>query len=69
MNYVLDKDGNDERCYICDKPFLQYLSLLINVSEDSNSLWFAGTLLEDGKTVFIDLTKYQIIPYGNSKTT
>jgi len=67
INYVLNRDGINKRFYISDKPFLQYLALLIGIPKDSESLFFAGTLLEDGKTVFVDLTKHQIIPYVNGE--
>lgn len=67
INYVMDRDGINKRFYISDKPFLKYLALLIGISKDSESLLYAGTLLEDGKTVFVDLMKYQVIPYSNGE--
>ena len=40
---------------------MRYLSHVIGVPEDSPSLRFRGALMEDGRTIFIDLTKYEEI--------
>ena len=54
------KCGIDEySCHINDKRFLRYLSHVVGVPEDSPSLRFHGLMMEDGKTVYIDLTRYE----------
>ena len=52
-----------ERFYINAKSLLDYLAKVIGVSRQSDSLRYVGELLPDGKTVYIDLTHYEIIPY------
>lgn len=52
---------SSSRFYINAKNFLKYLSRVIGVKEDSDSLRFSGSLMEDGKTVFINLVDYQVI--------
>lgn len=54
---------NQIRYRIFAKPLLRYLAKVINVSFDSDSLWFAGALMDDGKTIFVNLKEYQVIPY------
>ena len=56
------KYGIEEHsCFINDRRFMRYLSHVIGVPEDSPSLRFRGALMEDGRTIFIDLTKYEEI--------
>lgn len=52
-----------ERFYVNAKSLLDYLAKVIGVSRQSDSLRYIGELLPDGKTVYIDLTHYEIIPY------
>lgn len=52
-----------ERFYVNAKSLLDYLAKVIGVSRQSDSLRYVGELLPDGKTVYIDLTHYEIIPY------
>jgi len=66
LNYsAVDDDA--ERCYVNAKALLQYLASVIGVAYPSDSLWFAGTMLDDGKTVFIDMSSYQTIPYDGAR--
>lgn len=53
-----------ERFYINAKSLLDYLSKIIGVDRQSESLRYYGELLPDGKTLYVDLTKYEVIPYG-----
>lgn len=54
-----------ERFYVNAKSLLDYLAKVIGVSRQSDSLRYVGELLPDGKTVYIDLTRYEVIPYEN----
>lgn len=53
-----------ERFYINAKSLLDYLSKIIGVDRQSESLRYYGELLPDGKTLYVDLTQYEVIPYG-----
>ena len=53
-----------ERFYINAKSLLDYLSKIIGVDRQSESLRYYGKLLPDGKTLYVDLTQYEVIPYG-----
>jgi hypothetical protein len=65
----LKKDGSLLMYYkINAKPLLRYFARLLGVGFDSESFWFSGILLDDGVTVYVDLKKYQIIPYDKMKT-
>ena len=56
------KCGIDEySCHINDKRFLRYLSHVVGVPVDSPSLRFRGAMMNDGRTVYIDLTSYEQI--------
>lgn len=52
-----------ERFYVNAKSLLDYLAKVIGVSRQSDSLRYVGELLPDGKTVYIDLEQYEVIPY------
>ena len=52
-----------ERFYVNAKSLLDYLAKVIGVSRQSDSLRYVGEPLPDGKTVYIDLTQYEVIPY------
>lgn len=54
---------NPKRFHINAKGLLNYLSKIIGVERDSDSLRFPGELLEGENIIYIDLTKYEIIPY------
>lgn len=60
-------EESPERCYINAKRLLDYLSRLIGVERYSESLRFYSELIEDEgsdeRLLFIDLTKYDVIPY------
>ena len=57
---VVGKKIKDKSCYVHAKRFLEYLSHVIGVPQDSPSLFFAGYPQPDG-TVFIDLNHYTVI--------
>ena len=59
---VVGKKIKDKSCYVHAKRFLEYLSHVIGVPQDSPSLFFAGYPQPDG-TVFIDLNHYTVINY------
>ena len=65
--YYKKDDGTDEenpvRCYINAKRVLDYLSRLIGVDRYSESLRFNGELIDEENVLFIDLTKFEVIPY------
>lgn len=54
-----------ERFYVNAKSLLDYLAKVIGVSRQSDSLRYVGELLPDGETVYIDLTRYEVIPHEN----
>lgn len=57
------KENTEWRYRIFSKDFVKYLASLIGVHYPSNSIWLEGILMEDGKTVQIDLSNYHVIPY------
>ena len=67
LYYSDEEDSRAETCYINAKAFLIYLSGVIGVEPDSDSLWYSGELLADGKTVYIDLREYRKIPYEGTR--
>lgn len=66
--YYSKKEQDDTesavRFYINAKRLLEYLAKVIGVS-GRESLWYSGELLEDEKTVYINLVDYRVIPYGS----
>ena len=63
-----DEAGDIDYYYINAKNLMRYLAMLIGVSFPSNSLRFGGRILEDGKTIFVDLKEYYEIPYECKQT-
>lgn len=59
--YVVDGKTDSGKYCIFAKKLLTYLALVIGVEYPSNSLWFSGQLLDDKKTVFVDLSTYRVI--------
>lgn len=67
LYYSDEEDNRAQTCYINAKAFLIYLSGVIGVEPGSDSLWYSGKLLADGKTVYIDLREYRKIPYEGTR--
>ena len=57
--YSVRKGIVEHSCYINARNFLLYLSKVVGVNDNSVSLHFPGILMNDGQTVYIDLTNYQ----------
>lgn len=55
------------RCHIMAKKLMKYLASVIGVPYPSDSLKFQGRLLEDDRTLYFDLKKYEVIPYSISQ--
>lgn len=58
-----EESGDRECYYIYAKNLMRYLASVVGVPFPSNSLRFGGQILDDGKTLFVDLKEYQEIPY------
>lgn len=58
-----EDNSRPKRFHINAKGLLTYLSRIIGVERDSDSLKFFGELLLPEKAVCIDLKNYEIIPY------
>lgn len=56
-----------ERFYVNAKPLLDDLAKVVGVGRQSESLRYSGELLPDGKTVYIDLNNYEVIPYAEGQ--
>lgn len=48
---------------VYSKLLLKYLAHVVGVPFPSDTLNFSGTVLEDKKTVFVDLKKYTVVEY------
>lgn len=62
-----EKRDKLERFYVNAKPLLDYLAKVVGVGRQSESLRYSGELLPDGKTVYIDLNNYEVIPYAEGQ--
>ena len=58
-----ERNHNVDQCHIRSRWFVEYFADMLGVAYDSESLCFSGSLMEDGKTVEIDLNRYEIISY------
>ncbi len=61
--YTFSDTENVDKCYIHSKWFIEYFADMLGVAYDSESLCFSGILLEDGRTIQIDLNQYEVIAY------
>ena len=62
---VVRHKENGGWCYrIYSKGFVKYLAFLIGVPYPSNSVWYDVVMKPDGKTAFVDLNAYHIVPYN-----
>ena len=61
--FPIHSNGMVERYEIVAKSLVKYLASVIGVSFPSDSLTFDIYMLEDGRTVYVDLTNYSVIPY------
>ncbi len=59
------KTNGEWRYQINCLQFVKHLAGIIGVEYPSESLLFDGVLLNDKKTVLVDLSKYTKIPYNN----
>ena len=57
------KNHNVDQCHIRSRWFIEYFADMLGVAYDSESLCFSGILLEDGRTIQIDLNQYEVIAY------
>ena len=46
------------RYRIFAKPLLRYLAKVVGVTFDSDSLWFAGEIMNDSKTIYVNLKEW-----------
>ena len=60
-NSEKDTGIKEQSCHINDRKLLQFLAQVIGVPEDSPSLRFHGRLLPDGETIYIDLSRYEVL--------
>ena len=58
---IYRKRNSEKSCHINDRKLLQFLAQVIEVPEDSPSLRFHGRLLPDGETIYIDLSRYEVL--------
>lgn len=61
LYYAPESGDKSGRFYVNAKSLLTYLASVINVDRNGPSLRFAGILLEDGATVYINLKEYEVI--------
>ena len=64
-----DEAGKESplRCYINAKKVMDYLAKVVGVDRYSESLRFSGEVVERENRIYIDLTKYDVIPYPEYK--
>lgn len=62
--YTFSKDGNHvDKCHIQSRWFIEYFADMLGVSYTSESLYFPGVVMDDGRTIQIDLNQFETIAY------
>lgn len=63
LYYTKGKSGREAEFHVNAKTLLKYLASVVGVDYNGPSVRFDGVLLEDGKTVYINLREYELLEY------